>query len=99
MTSNECEAADELIKAYLKGEDEKFRKLTTRAIVTSIYPVSVLKFLYKIRLCVNSDKFQFQRWRRKETKRKEGRRRKSIRLESCCFDWFLVFKIENSILN
>lgn len=44
LTSNECEAADELIKAYMKGEDEKFRKLTTRAIVTSIYPVSVLLF-------------------------------------------------------
>jgi len=45
LTSNECEAADELIKAYLKGEDEKFRKLTTRAIVTSIYPVSIVRKL------------------------------------------------------
>jgi len=39
-----------LIKAYVKGEDEKFRKQTTRAIVTSIYPVSVIYKLIKIRL-------------------------------------------------
>lgn len=53
LTSNECEAADELIKAYVKGEDERFRKLTTRAIITSIYPVSVKSYHKTYRLFVN----------------------------------------------
>lgn len=48
LTSNECEAGDELIKAYVKGEEEKFRKQTTRSIVTTIYPVSVHLRITKI---------------------------------------------------
>jgi hypothetical protein len=41
LESDECEAADELIKAYKKGDSEKFLKWTTKAAITSIFPVIV----------------------------------------------------------
>jgi hypothetical protein len=45
--SDECEAADELIKAYKKGDADKFLKWTTKAAITSIFPVIVQIFGYR----------------------------------------------------
>jgi hypothetical protein len=42
LVSDECEAIDELIKAYRKGDSEKFMKWTTKPAITCIYPVVVV---------------------------------------------------------
>jgi hypothetical protein len=41
LQSDDCEVADELIKAYKKGDSEKFIKWTTKSAVTSIFPTVV----------------------------------------------------------
>lgn len=44
LTSNEAESAENLIKAYQKGENEQFKKETTKASVTTLYPLIVRIF-------------------------------------------------------
>ena len=41
MESDECEVADELIKAYKKGDAERFTKWTTKPEITCLFPVAV----------------------------------------------------------
>ena len=41
LESDECEVAEELIKAYKKGESERFMKWTCKPEITSIFPVIV----------------------------------------------------------
>ena len=42
LSSSECEAACNLIKFYKEGNVAKFTKESTRAVVSSIYPVIVI---------------------------------------------------------
>lgn len=47
LESHECEVADELIKAYKKGDGDKFLKWTTKPEVTCIFPVTVSFHLFR----------------------------------------------------